>query len=228
QRLTRPMCDFLLERRDCRGLLVTTRGGPQPAPWRPQLRRAERNLGLLLDTGPPADRCDAAHSLPDSGPAHTGGKSTMNANPPTNASGTTDDPRLLQHTFFGQQVREALAHLHDVAYLQHHPLAQLLVRGPGLRPAQVGPALQERLRQAIAAQEPSADTPSASKAWVRHQLLRLRYLEGMEVAVIAARVGISHSEYYREHRCGLDAIIAALDPDGLLTDGSRVQSDGRP
>jgi non-specific serine/threonine protein kinase len=123
---------------------------------------------------------------------------------------------------FGRLVREALAHLYDLPYLQTHPLAALVVRDR--EPAAAGPvplrrAAGKRLRQALLealeALRPDPRTAGAVGAardqpGRSHHLLTLRYVEGLTPAEVQARLAVGRSEYFREHQRGLDALASLL------------------
>ncbi|NDF55615.1 MAG: hypothetical protein EB145_15740, partial [Proteobacteria bacterium] len=49
-----------------------------------------------------------------------------------------------------------------------------------------------------------------ARAHRRAEALRLRYVDGLPVATIQARLNISRSEYFRKHREGLDALASIL------------------
>lgn len=104
-------------------------------------------------------------------------------------------------------VRDALRHLHDPVYLRNHRLADLL----GL---EVGPLSREKqlyqlLLDAIAALCPGSGGIDI-RASRRHALLRLRYVEALEISEVSTRLGMSRREYTRQHRHALDAVVMLL------------------
>ncbi len=112
---------------------------------------------------------------------------------------------------FARAVRDALAHLHDLPYLQRHRLAQALRADPAVRPARVGTALQTRLVDAIAALAPS-DARGSDRV---HRLFTLRYIEALSIAEVSRQIGVGKTEYHRAHGEGLAALIVWLaDRDG--------------
>jgi predicted ATPase len=112
---------------------------------------------------------------------------------------------------FVQQVRDALAHLYDPAALRRHPLAEALAPPPGAAPAaDAGRALRQRLLDAIARLRPPAKAGEASRAWRRHRLLELRYVEALDPPLVREQLGIEKSQYYREHARAVDALVALL------------------
>src|SRR5581483_3589029 len=116
-----------------------------------------------------------------------------------------------RQTDFGRQVREALAHLHDLAYLRAAPVARALTHGPPGR-VSAGREVQARLLDAIAALRPEPG-PSAGAAWRGYELLRLRYIEALSVAEVRDLLGIGNSQYHREHARWLDAAVALLQDE---------------
>lgn len=118
----------------------------------------------------------------------------------------------LRRTSFGRHVRNALSYLYDIPYLQSHPLASLLGLKDSAHPSLVGPALRQRLLEAIEHLRPESEAPTTERAGRRYELLKLRYASALDVPEICQRLGVSQSEYYREHAKGLEAIVADLMP----------------
>jgi predicted ATPase len=96
---------------------------------------------------------------------------------------------------FERQVRAGLTRLHDLPYLQTHPLG-------GLR----GKTLQAALTEAVEGLRSGGD----GAAGRTQRLLALRYVEGLDSSEVAARLGISMGEYYREHAAALAAVASLL------------------
>ena len=108
------------------------------------------------------------------------------------------------------QVRDALAHLNDLAHLQTHPLAALLRWERGGGAASAGKALRQALLDAIDALRPAAATAADSRAWRGYRLLQLRYRRGLPLAAVLDQLAISQSEYYRDQRRALAALATLL------------------
>jgi hypothetical protein len=106
-----------------------------------------------------------------------------------------------RHPSFARQVRAALARLHDLPYLQTHPLGELR-----------GKALQRALLDAIEGLRASAGDGAAGRV---QRLLALRYAEALDSRAVAVRLGISIGEYYREHGRGVAAVTALLGEHGV-------------
>jgi non-specific serine/threonine protein kinase len=117
---------------------------------------------------------------------------------------------LANRNSFGREVRDALAHLYDPAYLQTHPLAGLVPVDPTVRAGGLGRALRQLLVEAIDATRPIVAMDSSPSGSLINQILTTRYVEALEPALVQDRLAISRSEYYREHQKGVDAIISLL------------------
>lgn len=109
-----------------------------------------------------------------------------------------------------QQVRDALVHLHDVVYLQTHPLARIATLKPAAASRrEAGLALRERLLATIEALRPTvnrrtsrlAPRPSSPRPAVYR---RDRSGRGRH----SARVG--KSQFYREHERALAAVTSLV------------------
>ena len=62
---------------------------------------------------------------------------------------------------FARQVRGALAHLHELAYLQARALALLIRSNTGARPPRLGRALRQTILDAIESLRPACRKPRA-------------------------------------------------------------------
>src|SRR5689334_314860 len=109
---------------------------------------------------------------------------------------------------FARTVTDALAHLHDAARLQTHPLtAGLGSSDPSTR--MLGRVLEQMLRGAIDDLRPTGRR-APDHAGRIHRLLCLRYVDGLEPSTVWAQLGIGKSEYYREHSRGVHAVASVL------------------
>src|SRR6266496_227285 len=86
-----------------------------------------------------------------------------------------------------RSVRDALAHLNDLAYLQTHVLTRA-IPAEG-REGQAGAALRDALLRAIESLHPNARTATGSPAHRRYQILLQRYTEGLDSKDVQARLG---------------------------------------
>jgi CheY-like chemotaxis protein len=111
---------------------------------------------------------------------------------------------------FRKQVKDALEHLYDTAYLAAHPLLPqlaVMVNASRLTRAQ---KLRSTLKEAIEALRPQADLPSTAPEWRSYLALRYRYVQGMSLAQVEHELGISLRQLQRELHKGLDAVAALL------------------
>lgn len=105
---------------------------------------------------------------------------------------------------FAELVRDALDHLYDVPFLQTHPLGAHVRASKDASGKSGGHSLQVALRDAIAAF--GADNRQARS----YQVLQLRYVEALDVSEACVRLGIGRTEFYRNQRVGLAALVALL------------------
>ena len=113
---------------------------------------------------------------------------------------------------FRKQVKDALEHLYDTAYLQVHPLLSQIT--DTATPDQLTRAQKLRglLKDAIETLRPHPSSPSGSprEAWRSYLALRYRYVQWMSMAQIEDKMGISLRQLQRELHKGLDALSALL------------------
>ena len=126
-----------------------------------------------------------------------------------NAGRNQSMPNEFDANVLDQQVRNALAHLYDLPYLQNHPLGSLLAPETTPRTPTRGRTLQRRLTDLIDRLIPAGPATANDTARV-HRLLHLRYVEAISIEDVSTQLGIGHSEYYREHRRGLSAIVSLV------------------
>jgi CheY-like chemotaxis protein len=109
------------------------------------------------------------------------------------------------------ELRKALAHLHDPAYLENHPLVGC-VRSVSQAPTlSQGRLLSRILRLSIEALDPGPGiAPNAPEARPYH-VLRSRYIARQGILSIAEQLGIGERQFYRELRRGLEALAHILD-----------------
>ncbi len=127
----------------------------------------------------------------------------------------------------GQQIRDALLHLYDLTYLQTHPLSRTLsLQRQAGKTSNPGKALRQVLLDAIEALHPGQGVPSDSSASRAYQLLRLRYVEALEVAEVERRLSIGKSEYHRDHRKGMAALASLLEERFGLEQSAESERQG--
>ena len=117
-----------------------------------------------------------------------------------------DDPEAQ----FVRLVAEAYEHLYDPVFLRTHPLTGLLVSDPALAPKERAWRVQKILLAAIDELDPGPKAPPFSLEARRHELLSLRYGEGLDPQTVADRLGISRRHFYREHQAAMEALASIL------------------
>mgnify|MGYP003862066147 CR=1 FL=1 len=115
--------------------------------------------------------------------------------------------RSMDRETFAGLVREALAHLYDEAYLESHPLADLLI--PATETPE-GASLHRLLLQAIESLRPAPHVPSTAPLWRPYLALSLRYVEGLQARQVAQEMHISPRQFRREQVEGLRLLTERL------------------
>ena len=108
------------------------------------------------------------------------------------------------------QVRNALAHLYDHAYLQNHPLAALVDPQRDLDRVTRGQRLRRLLLDCIEALRPQSNSDAASEAARAHSMLTFRYIDGVPMKEIAAMRALGPRQAYREVERGVEAVARIL------------------
>lgn len=111
---------------------------------------------------------------------------------------------------FTQLVRGALAHLYDHAYLENHPLVEILHLDPALEGLSRAQALRRLLLETLERLSPSGADCIPAEAGRAYAVLCYRYLDGLAMEEIAQNLGLSLRQVYREHKKGLDAFASLL------------------
>lgn len=109
---------------------------------------------------------------------------------------------------FATLVRQAVGHLYDQAYLQRHPLAELLT--PAAAAEAKGYMLHRLLLEAIGALRPPPRTSPSTAAWRSYLAISLRWLDGLDREQVAQELGISPRQLRREQMKGLAALSDIL------------------
>ncbi len=103
-------------------------------------------------------------------------------------------------------VRSALAHLYDHAFLQNHPLALMLAAEANLDLVARAQNVRRILLDCVEALRPQDGRAATWEAARAHAILTYRYVDGLAIPQIAARLAISRRQAYREHEKGLHAV----------------------
>lgn len=108
-----------------------------------------------------------------------------------------------------EQVKQALEHLYDFAYLQHLPLAKQLARLQQGQSQPPGQLLRRELLTAIEAISPGGGFQQSPDARI-YNLLQMRYIDDITVQVAADRLGLSARQAHRLLRRGEETVATLL------------------
>ncbi len=125
-----------------------------------------------------------------------------------------------------RQVRNALAHLYDHAYLQNHPLAALIDPGRDLDQVTRGQRLRRLLLDCIETLRPQSNSDAASEAARAHSMLTFRYVDGVPMKEIAAMRALGPRQAYREVERGVGAVARMLQDRLAVAASAREPSIG--
>jgi len=110
---------------------------------------------------------------------------------------------------FVKRVKDALEHLYDLSYLQHHPLLQELGLTAQHATGPAGQQLRRELAAAIEALNPGLVPFRAPHARL-YNLVRLRYVERMTVREAGHELGLSLRQTHRDLRRGEESVAEVL------------------
>ena len=120
------------------------------------------------------------------------------------------------------ELRTALAHLHDPAYLENHPLAQR-IEVVAQAPNQTrGEMLRRTLRLSIEALDPGPGIAPNAPAARPYQILRGRYILRQSLGEVAAQLDIGDRQAYRELRRAVEALTQIVWDSGVLEHGPKT------
>ncbi len=111
---------------------------------------------------------------------------------------------------FVEQVKQALEHLYDFAALQQHPLARYYDLDSDLSAKSAGHKLRYDLIKAIESLKPQPDLHFRDPVARLYNILHLYYVEGLNIQVTAAELGLSERQAYRDLRRGQERVAAVL------------------
>lgn len=117
------------------------------------------------------------------------------------------------------QIRDALTHLYDYAYLQRHPLADSLGPNQTLGTRTRAQELRRILLDAIEALNPGDRIPIRAIERRAYAILFGLYVEGRERREVAASLGISGRQLRRDRIAAFEALASILH-DHYLTSSS--------
>jgi hypothetical protein len=112
---------------------------------------------------------------------------------------------------FDQLVKSALDHYWGGPKLSESPLLGLkTVRRSLERGGSATKALQAVLREAIENLRPDEQLEPTAQEWVLYNVLNLRFLQGLRIREIAARLSMSESDFYRKQRVAVEEVARQI------------------
>ena len=133
----------------------------------------------------------------------------MTENESTASTGTSQAGDSLFEAFV-EQVKQVLEHLYDFAALQQHPLARYYDLDSDLSAKSAGHKLRYDLIKAIESLKPQPDAHFRDPVARLYNILHLYYVEGLNIQVTAAELGLSERQAYRDLRRGQERVAAVL------------------
>ncbi|MEO8393235.1 MAG: response regulator [Chloroflexota bacterium] len=110
---------------------------------------------------------------------------------------------------FELQLRDCLTHYYDYAFLQRHPLVQLLAANTSGEARQVQ-SFRELIEQAIESLRPGPDSDPASKQARLYNILFFRYINQQQVQQVLHRLNLGERQFYRDHNKAVQALSDVL------------------
>lgn len=111
---------------------------------------------------------------------------------------------------FVEQVKQAMEHLYDFAYLQQHPLARFYDTDSELSARTAGRQLRHELIKAIESLKPPADIHFREPVARLYNVLHMYYVESLNIQATADELGLSERQAYRDLRRGQESVAAVL------------------
>jgi hypothetical protein len=112
---------------------------------------------------------------------------------------------------FDQLVKSALDHYWGGPKLSESPLLGLrTVRRSLEAGGSPTKALQAVLREAIENLRPDDQLEPTAQEWVLYNVLHLRFLQGLRIREIAARLAMSESDFYRKQRVAIEEVARQI------------------
>jgi CheY-like chemotaxis protein len=127
---------------------------------------------------------------------------------------------------FLKDIRDALIHLYDAAYLECHPLiSELIDRQQTSNRLSRAQMLRSLLKEKIELLRPRQGSPTNAPKWRSYLALRYRYVQEMSLLEIEEDLGISRRQLQREIRKGLEGLTALLWESRITSAAVAVEQD---
>jgi len=132
---------------------------------------------------------------------------------------------LMSEQVLLHQLRSALGHLHDLDYLEAHPLAQRLPAAEkGSDLGSCGLRLRNILIELIESLKPEAELPDWAPEWRQYVILHDRYVRRRPLWEIEEKLSLGDRQVRREHRRALAALavlvrswLESQPPSGMVS-----------
>ena len=111
---------------------------------------------------------------------------------------------------FAEQVKEALLHLYDPAYLPQSELLRLLAPNEGQTWQARTQALRRVLMQAIERLDPGSGFPLRARERRSHAILSACYARSMTAQAVMEELAISERQYWRDRKRAIKALVHQL------------------
>lgn len=111
---------------------------------------------------------------------------------------------------FVEQVKQALEHLYDFAYLQQHDLARIYDSQSDLSAKTAGRQLRYDLMKAIESLKSTAEAHFRAPDARLYNIVHLYYVESLSIQEAAAELGLSERQAYRDLRRGQESVASVL------------------
>ncbi|MEP7289340.1 MAG: response regulator [Chloroflexota bacterium] len=143
---------------------------------------------------------------------------------------TIQSPQAGKQLFeaFVEQVKQALEHLYDFAYLQQHPLARVYDGKGDLSTRTGGRQLRQELISAIESFKPKTDLNFRAPDARIYNILHLIYVENLGVQEAAGELGLSERQAYRDLKRGQELIATTLWDNRLPSATPTADADFSP
>lgn len=115
-----------------------------------------------------------------------------------------DNPSDKIRPGFSWQVRGALAILLDSAYLETHPLTDILPQADISGEVTKAQPLRALLKNSLEALRQPTDTPPSAPEWRSYQALQQRYIQGFPLLIVQQNLGVSERQLQREINNGME------------------------
>jgi CheY-like chemotaxis protein len=115
-----------------------------------------------------------------------------------------------QTSEFSQHVRNALAHIYDLSFLETAPLGRWLIAPESERSLTRGQTLRNLLLAAIEALRPGPTVSQQGREWRSYLLLHHKYVDGMSQEELEEELMLSARQVQREQQKALQALAGVL------------------